>query len=97
MVASFLDKNISLMLPKLSVMSKDITLTSFDHPRARKYDDYFIYTGDFKYEEDYRELIKNKISEFKEDIILITGSLAFAGLVSHEFESGVYQDVCSAS
>ena len=89
--ASFLDKNISLMLPKLAVLSNDLTLTTFEHERARKIDDYFIYADDYCFEQDYKTLIKRKISECKGDVILITGSLAFAGLVSDEFKKGEYR------
>lgn len=89
--ASFTDKNIALMLPKLAVLGNDLTLTTFIHERARKYEDYFIYAADYSYEEDYKALIKKKIAEFPDDVILVTGSLAFAGLVSSEFKKGEYK------
>lgn len=72
--ASFRDKSIANMLPEINLLG-DIYLTTFDHPRARQEDDYFIYLSDYKFNSDYKALIK-ELSE-KEDIILVTGSLAF--------------------
>lgn len=85
--AAFKDKNIEQMLVKLSSISEDISLTTFPHKRARTEEDYFLYLGDYSFSEDYKSLINSKISEFPDDLILITGSLAFAGLV-REFLKG---------
>lgn len=82
--ASFKDKNIESMLILLGNISSDITLTTFPHKRARVEEDYFLYLGDYKFEEDYLSLIKNKVNEFSDDLILVTGSLAFAYLVKKE-------------
>ncbi len=82
--ATFKDKNIELMLIQLGQISEDITLTSFPHPRARKEEDYFLYLGDYSFDENYLELIKAKMAEYPDDLILVTGSLAFTYLVKKE-------------
>ena len=87
--AAFNDKNITMMLAELNFISNDITLTTFPHPRARKEEEYFLYLDEFLFVEDYRTLIKEKIAQYPEDIIVITGSLAFAGLVSQQYKKGL--------
>ena len=87
---AFRDKNVSNMLSDLSVLAHEITLTTFDHPRARREDEYFLYLDEFKFEEDHKQLIQRLIDEYPDDIILVTGSLAFAFLVSEEFDENVY-------
>ena len=82
--ACFRDKNISSMLPTLSLLTNDITLTTFDHPRARSEEDYFLFGEDYKFDPNYMDVINNLISTYPEDIILITGSLAFASRVRKE-------------
>ena len=82
--ACFKDKNIASMLPNLSLISNDITLTTFDHPRARNEEDYFLFGEDYKYDGDHQKVINELIASYPEDIILITGSLAFAGVVKKE-------------
>lgn len=79
--ASYRDKNIAVMLPRIGRDVADITLTSFPSSRARNDEDYFLYLGDFEYIEDYREAYEKLSSSFPEDLILITGSLAFAYLM----------------
>lgn len=74
--ACFRDKNIAFMLPELSLLG-NIHITTFNHPRARNEDDYFIYLSDYDYSKDYKDLI-NKLKEDKDNVILVTGSLAFA-------------------
>ena len=86
--ACFRDKNIGNMLSSLGAITDDLTLTTFDHPRARTEDEYFLFLGDYKFEQDAKELIKNKMNEFPDDVILITGSLAFAALVRKWFRTG---------
>ncbi len=76
--ASFLDKNIQNMLGTLNFLSKNIYLTTFDHPRARKEEDYLMYLEDYKYYENPIELYNNLKEQYPEDIILICGSLAFS-------------------
>ena len=79
--ACFKDKNISSILPSLSLISNDITLTTFDHVRARSEEDYFLYLEEYKFDPDYKVVINNLLFSYPEDIILITGSLAFASRV----------------
>ena len=79
--AVFKDKNVEQMLVKLTEISSDITLTTFAHKRARKEEDFFLYLGDYNFVEDYANLISQKLNEFPNDLILITGSLAFSGVV----------------
>lgn len=86
----FTDKNINVMLPELGILTNDIYLTTFNHPRARQEFDYFLYLDEYKYEENHQDLIKKLISSYPDDTILICGSLAFAYLVLDEFERGVY-------
>lgn len=79
--ACFKDKNISSILPSLSLLTSDITLTTFDHNRARNEEDYFLFGEDYKFDPDYLGVI-NKLKEtYPDDLILVTGSLAFAGVV----------------
>lgn len=87
----FNDKNIELMLTTLGTLTRDITLTTFDHPRARTKDEYFLYLDEFNFVEDHKAAIKDIIQNKPENHILICGSLAFAYLVSDEFERGEYE------
>lgn len=84
--ACFKDKNISSILPSLSLISNDITLTTFDHIRARNEEDYFLYLEEYKFDPDYKVVINNLLSLYPEDIILVTGSLAFASRVRRLFK-----------
>ena len=86
--ACFRDKNLGNMLSSLGAISDDLTITTFDHPRARTEDEYFLFLGDYQFESDAKASIQKKIEEFPEDIILITGSLAFAGLARNWFKKG---------
>ena len=84
--ASFRDKNISLMLSYLNFISNVITLTTFPHYRARKEDEYFLFLGEYKFENDALKVIKEKMELYPDDIILVTGSLAFAYYIINEFK-----------
>lgn len=77
----FRDKNLGSMLSYLGEITEDLTLTTFNHPRARTIDEYFLFLGDYPFEENAKELIQKKINEFPNDAIVITGSLAFAAYV----------------
>ncbi|MCR4879352.1 MAG: bifunctional folylpolyglutamate synthase/dihydrofolate synthase [Bacilli bacterium] len=79
--ACFKDKNISSMLPTLSLLTSDIILTTFSHPRARKEEDYFLFGEDYKFNPDYLLALNELISTYPDDVILVTGSLAFAAVV----------------
>lgn len=74
--SAFKDKNISLMLPEIGLVG-DVYLTTFDNARARKDVDYFLFLEDYKYYANYKELLSNLLLENPDDVILITGSLAF--------------------
>ena len=84
--ACFRDKNIDAMLNSLGSISNDITLTTFDHRRARTEEEYFLYLGDYRFEEDYVKLIKELRETYPDDIVLVTGSLAFVGIVRKLFQ-----------
>ena len=88
--ACFNDKNIELMLTTLGVLSNDLTLTTFDHRRARVQEEYFLYLDEYNFVEDHQQLIRDLIKNKPENNILICGSLAFAYLVSDEFDRGIY-------
>ncbi len=79
--ASFRDKNIAIELPRIDKDCADLTLTTFESSRARDEMDYFLYLADFRYEQDYRKAIDDLRSKYPDDLILVTGSLAFAGIV----------------
>ena len=89
--ACFNDKNIESMLTTLGVLSRDITLTTFDHPRARKEEEFFLYLDEYKFNADHQAAIKEIMQNNPENNILICGSLAFAYLVSDEFDEGIYE------
>ena len=82
--ACFRDKNVDLMLNLLGTISTDITLTTFNHKRARKMDDYFLYLEDYKFDENYINVINSLLNEYPDDLILVTGSLCFVGKVRSE-------------
>lgn len=78
--AAFRDKNYTQMLSILNRDTASITLTTFAHKRARNKDDYFLYLSDYDYRDDYREAIDSLLARYPLDVLLITGSLAFASL-----------------
>ena len=82
--ACFRDKNITTMLPRIGLAGSEVILTTFDHPRARTYEDYFLFAEDYRFEEDHLALIKSLMEQYPDDNILVTGSLAFASLVKKE-------------
>lgn len=86
--ACFRDKNLGNMLARLGEITDDLTITTFDNPRARTEDEYFLFAGDYPFVENAKELIQNKINEYPDDAILITGSLAFAAYVKKLFLDG---------
>lgn len=82
--ASFKDKDVTPMLASLTLISKTIVVTSFPHPRARKKSDYPGLT--FPYIDDYQEALRIiTLSLPKHGVLLVTGSLAFAGIVRHRY------------
>ena len=90
--ASFKDKNIERMRAMLGEISADITLTSFDHPRARSYEEYFLFAEDYTYKDDAIRAIREAMTNYPDDIVLITGSLAFAGYIFSLFEKGEFDE-----
>ncbi len=86
--ACFRDKNLGNMLSSLGAITDDLTITTFDNPRARTEDEYFLFAADYPFVENAEQLIKSKIEEFPEDVILITGSLAFAAYAKKLFLEG---------
>ena len=82
----FRDKNIANMLAVLGSVTDDLTMTTFDNPRARTEDEYFLFLGDYQFRENAVELLKEKMEQFPEDVILVTGSLAFAAYMRKAFK-----------
>ena len=82
-LACFKDKNITSMLPEIALLG-DLSLTTFNHPRAREEADYFLYLEEYKFFDDHIALIKSLKEQYPEDTILICGSLAFAALIHKE-------------
>ncbi|MFA6619807.1 MAG: Mur ligase family protein [Bacilli bacterium] len=85
--ASLRDKNIAVELPRIDRDVKEIVLTTFPSNRARNEEDYFLYEGDYAFNPDYKEVINNFLVKYPDDLILITGSLAFAALAKKYVES----------
>jgi dihydrofolate synthase/folylpolyglutamate synthase len=88
--ASFLDKNIAVELPRIDRDVQEIVLTTFEAERARKEEDYFLYEGDYAFVPDYKEVISNFLVKYPDDLILITGSLAFAGVAKRYVEEELH-------
>ena len=82
LLACFKDKNLIQMLSVIGAAVDSITLTTFDHPRARKEEDFFLYASDYEFIADPVEAYKKLKELYPEDLILITGSLAFAAYMS---------------
>lgn len=86
--ASFRDKNITNMLPEIALLG-DVSLTTFDHLRARNEEDYFLYLEEYKFYDDHVSLLRELKANYPDDVILVTGSLAFAFLVNDEIIKGI--------
>ena len=84
---SFTDKNITVMLPEIALLGK-LYLVTFDHPKARKEDDYFLYLDEYPFKENYHELIKEIVESQENPIIVVTGSTALATQISEELKAG---------
>ena len=82
LLACFKDKNLIQMLSFIGAAVDSITLTTFDHPRAREEADFFLYLNDYKFYQDPVEAYHLLKEQYPEDIILITGSLAFAAYMN---------------
>lgn len=79
--ASMRDKNINVILPTLNRDCVSITLTTFPHFRARTEEDYFLYLADYPFVEDPKAALDQLKSQYPDDLILVTGSLAFVGFL----------------
>ena len=88
LLASFKDKNVIQMLSIIGSISESITLTTFDHPRARKEEDYFLFVSDYEFIENPLEAYQKLKELYPEDVILITGSLAFAAYMKKRLTNG---------
>jgi len=86
--ACFKDKNIERMLAFIGEYSKDITLTTFPHKRAREIDDYFLYLEDHSFVDNPIMAYQDLRAKYPEDVILITGSLAFAAYMKKMLNKG---------
>ena len=84
--ACFKDKNIERMLAYLGEYSKDITLTTFPHERARTEEDYFLYLADYSFKENALETLNELLTNYPDDAILVTGSLAFAAYIKQNLK-----------
>ena len=84
--ACFRDKNFLEMLNRLGSISRDVHLTTFDHPRARKQDEYFLFADEYQFDEDPVALYQSMKEQYPEDTILITGSLAFAAFMKRNIK-----------
>ena len=79
--ASFRDKNVDSMLISLGRISNDVVLTTFNHKRARREEEYFLYLGDYQFKEDYMSYLHELEEKYPDDLIIVTGSLCFTGIV----------------
>ena len=84
--ACFRDKNMERMLAYLGEYSKDITLTTFPHERARTEEEYFLYLDDYKFRENALETLRELLATYLDDAILVTGSLAFAAYIKQNLK-----------
>ncbi len=82
--ASFNDKNITAMLPEIALLGK-LYLTTFDHPRARREEDYFLYLSEYEFRQDYKGLVNELKEQNPDALIIFTGSTAFINQVEKEF------------
>lgn len=81
--ACFKDKNIERMLTFLGEYSRDITLTTFPHERARKEEDYRLFLEDFPFQENAIKALEEMIIKHPDGCLLVTGSLAFAAYIKN--------------
>lgn len=82
--ASFKDKEVSPMLASLKKMTPTIMLTTFPHPRARGKADY--QEPNLPFIEDYQQALRVLQERLPpHGVLLITGSLAFIGLIRSQW------------
>jgi dihydrofolate synthase/folylpolyglutamate synthase len=81
--AAFKDKDVDPMLASLKTIASSMTLTTFDHPRARQRVDY---DASFPFTDDYPSFINHFTQNGTTNrVLLVAGSLAFIGLVRQWF------------
>lgn len=90
---SFKDKNLERMLAAIGSIADDLTLTTFDHPRAREEMDYFLFLNEYKFENNCVKAITNYLTTSPEDVTLVTGSFAFASYVRKLYKEGKLSNV----
>ena len=86
--ACFTDKNLQGMLAIIGELADELILTTFNHPRARTLEDYFLFSEDYKFIDNVKDAIKYCEENYPTDLIVVTGSLAFAAYVKGLFMSG---------
>ena len=86
--ACFRDKNLAGLLASVGEITDDLTITTFNNPRARTEDEYFLFAQDYPFVGDAKQLLIDKINQYPDDAILVTGSLAFAAYMKTLFDKG---------
>ena len=76
------------MLAVVSELADELILTTFDHPRARTLEDYFLFAEDYKFIDNAKDAINYCMENYPSDLIVVTGSLAFAAYAKGLFDSG---------
>ncbi len=85
---AFKDKDYKSELDMLALANAEVVVTSFNHPRALQQ----IVDREVRFVANHVHLIKQELKNLKADeLLLITGSLYFAMLVSQEFKKGIYE------
>lgn len=86
--ACYKDKNLLGLLSTVGVFSSTLTLTTYNHPRARTMEDYFLFGNEYPFEEDAIKAINETIEKYPEDIILVTGSIGFVSYIYRAYQKG---------
>ena len=74
------------MLSYLGEYSSDITLTTFPHKRARGMEDYFLFLDEYSFKDDPLLALDELKANHPDDVILVTGSLAFAAYMANNIK-----------
>lgn len=87
--SAFRDKDVASEFALLEEIDAKIILTQFAHSRARHQDEYPL--NDYPFIEDPNTAIKETLKKMKKnEVLVITGSLAFAGQISHLWKEGMF-------
>ena len=84
--ACFRDKNLPGLFSQFGSLGNDLTLTTFPHPRARGEEEYFLFLEDYKFTAEPLYFLENLVNEYPEDVILVTGSLAFVSYIKRNLK-----------